>query len=220
MSSELKKRIITSFFLIILLYLMVNYSYILIISLIAISIITWIEFNSLILKIIKKNTFIDKFYKNLFKVLSLIYLALLVFFILNIESQNTHLKIYLIYSILVSIMSDIGGLIIGKTFKGRKLTNISPKKTISGSIGSFLFSLILVPIFLNVFFQFDIFYLILITLLISFTSQLGDIFISFLKRQANVKDTSDLLPGHGGFLDRIDGIIFALPMGLLLFNIL
>ena len=220
MSSELKKRIITSFFLIILLYLMVNYSYILIISLIAISIITWIEFNSLILKIIKKNTFIDKFYKNLFKVLSLIYLALLVFFILNIESQNTHLKIYLIYSILVSIMSDIGGLIIGKTFKGRKLTNISPKKTISGSIGSFLFSLILVPIFLNVFFQFDIFYLILITLLISFTSQLGDIFISFLKRKANVKDTSDLLPGHGGFLDRIDGIIFALPMGLLLFNIL
>ena len=220
MSSELKKRIITSLFLIILFYLMINYSYILIISLIAISIITWIEFNSLILKIIKKSTFIDKFYKNLFKVLSLIYLALLVFFILNIESQNTHLKIYLIYSILVSIMSDIGGLIIGKTFKGRKLTNISPKKTISGSIGSFLFSLILVPIFLNVLLQFDIFYLILITLLISFTSQLGDIFISFLKRKANVKDTSDLLPGHGGFLDRIDGIIFALPMGLLLFNIL
>ena len=220
MSSELKKRIITSLFLIILFYLMINYSYILIISLIAISIITWIEFNSLILKIIKKSTFIDKFYKNLFKLLSLIYLALLVFFILNIESQNTHLKIYLIYSILVSIMSDIGGLIIGKTFKGRKLTNISPKKTISGSIGSFLFSLILVPIFLNVLLQFDIFYLILITLLISFTSQLGDIFISFLKRKANVKDTSDLLPGHGGFLDRIDGIIFALPMGLLLFNIL
>ena len=220
MSSELKKRIITSLFLIILFYLMINYSYILIISLIAISIITWIEFNSLILKIIKKSTFIYKFYKNLFKVLSLIYLALLVFFILNIESQNTHLKIYLIYSILVSIMSDIGGLIIGKTFKGRKLTNISPKKTISGSIGSFLFSLILVPIFLNVLLQFDIFYLILITLLISFTSQLGDIFISFLKRKANVKDTSDLLPGHGGFLDRIDGIIFALPMGLLLFNIL
>ena len=116
-------------------------------------------------------------------------------------------------------MSDIGGLIIGKTFKGRKLTKISPKKTISGSIGSFLFSLILVPIFLKNFLQFDIYYMILITLLISLTSQLGDIFISFLKRKAKVKDTSDLLPGHGGFLDRIDGIIFALPIGILLFNI-
>ncbi|MDB9826076.1 phosphatidate cytidylyltransferase, partial [Candidatus Pelagibacter sp.] len=127
--------------------------------------------------------------------------------------------IYLIYSILVSIMSDIGGLIIGKTFKGRKLTKISPKKTISGAIGSFLFSLILVPIFLKNLLQFDIYYMILITLLISFTSQLGDIFISFLKRKAKVKDTSDLLPGHGGFLDRVDGIIFALPMGLLLFSV-
>lgn len=219
MSLELKKRIITSFFLITLLYLMINYSYILIISLIIISIITWIEFNSLISNIVKKTTYIDNFYKYLFKLLSLIYLSLLVFFILNIESQNTHLKIYLIYSILVSIMSDIGGLIIGKTFKGRKLTKISPKKTISGAIGSFLFSLILVPIFLKNLLQFDIYYMILITLLISFTSQLGDIFISFLKRKAKVKDTSDLLPGHGGFLDRVDGIIFALPMGLLLFSV-
>ena len=219
MSSELKKRFITSFFLLILFYLMINYSYILIISLIIISIIIWIEFNLLVSKIIKKKTFKEKLLRYSLKIISLIYLSLLVFLILNIESHNTHLKIFFIYSILVSIVSDIGGLFIGKMFKGRKLTKISPKKTVSGSIGSFLFSMILVPIFSNFFLQFDVFYLILITLLISFISQLGDIFISFLKRKAKVKDTSDLLPGHGGVLDRVDGIIFALPTGLLLFSI-
>ena len=62
--------------------------------------------------------------------------------------------------------------------------------------------------------------LILITIIISLISQLGDLFISYLKRKAKVKDTSDILPGHGGFLDRLDGIIFAIPIGILLFNFL
>jgi phosphatidate cytidylyltransferase len=197
---------------------MINYSYILIISLIIISIITWIEFNSLIYKIFKKNKKNDLIIKFSFKVLSLIYLLLLIFLILNIETQNIHLKIGLIYSILVSVVTDIGGLLIGRTVKGKKLTKISPKKTISGSIGSFLFSLILVPFFYDKFLEYSLLYLIIITLLISLTSQAGDIFISYLKRKAKVKDTSDILPGHGGFLDRIDGIIFALPIGILLFN--
>jgi len=214
MSLELKKRIITSFLLLFLLYLMINYSYILIISLIIISIITWLEFNSLIYKIVKKKIILRFF----FKILSLIYLSLLVFLILNIEIQNTYLKICLIYSILVSILTDVGGLFIGRIIKGKTLTKISPKKTISGSIGSFLFSLILVPFFYNEHFEYSLLYLIIITLLISLTSQIGDIFISYLKRKAKVKDTSDILPGHGGFLDRIDGILFALPIGILLFN--
>jgi len=218
MNLELKKRIVTSILLLFLLYLMINYSYILIISLIIISVVTWIEFNSLIYKVFKKNKKKNLIIKFLFKLLSLIYLSSLVFLILYIETEQTHLKICLIYSILVSIITDIGGLLIGRTIKGKKLTKISPKKTISGSIGSFLFSLVLVPIFYNELLEYNLLYLIIITLLISLTSQVGDILISYLKRRAKVKDTSDILPGHGGFLDRIDGIIFALPIGILLFS--
>ncbi len=218
MNLELKKRIVTSILLLFLLYLMINYSYILIISLIIISVVTWIEFNSLIYKVFKKNKKKNLIIKFLFKLLSLIYLSSLVFLILYIETEQTNLKICLIYSILVSIVTDIGGLLIGRTIKGKKLTKISPKKTISGSIGSFLFSLVLVPIFYNELLEYNLLYLIIITLLISLTSQVGDILISYLKRRAKVKDTSDILPGHGGFLDRIDGIIFALPIGILLFS--
>jgi phosphatidate cytidylyltransferase len=218
MNLELKKRIVTSILLLFLLYLMINYSYILIISLIIISVVTWIEFNSLIYKVFKKNKKKNLIIKFLFKLLSLIYLSSLVFLILYIETEQTHLKICLIYSILVSIVTDIGGLLIGRIIKGKKLTKISPKKTISGSIGSFLFSLVLVPIFYNELLEYNLLYLIIITLLISLTSQVGDILISYLKRRAKVKDTSDILPGHGGFLDRIDGIIFALPIGILLFS--
>ena len=76
----------------------------------------------------------------------------------------------------------------------------------------------MVPIFYNELLEYNLLYLIIITLLISLTSQVGDILISYLKRRAKVKDTSDILPGHGGFLDRIDGIIFALPIGILLFS--
>ena len=218
MNLELKKRIVTSILLLFLLYLMINYSYILIISLIIISVVTWIEFNSLIYKVIKKNKKKDLIIKFLFKTLSLIYLSLLVFLILYIETEKSHLKICLIYSILVSIVTDIGGLLIGRTIKGKKLTKISPKKTISGSIGSFLFSLVLVPLFYDELLEYSLLYLFIITLLISLISQVGDILISYLKRRAKVKDTSDILPGHGGFLDRVDGIIFAIPAGVLLFN--
>tara|TARA_B110000967_G_C18489732_1_gene366188 strand:- start:138 stop:488 length:351 start_codon:yes stop_codon:yes gene_type:complete len=116
-------------------------------------------------------------------------------------------------------MSDVGGLLIGKIFKGKKLSKISPNKTISGSLGSFIFSLLLVPFFFKYFNDYNILIIILITVIISLTSQLGDLLISLLKRKAKVKDTSDLLPGHGGILDRIDGIIFAVPMGLLIFSI-
>ena len=119
------------------------------------------------------------------------------------------------YFLYISIFSDIGGLIIGKTFKGMKLSKISPNKTISGSFGSFIFSLSLIPIFYTHLSIFNIYSLIFFTILISLISQLGDLFISLCKRKAQVKDTSDILPGHGGFLDRVDGILFAVPAGIL-----
>ena len=217
MNLNIKKRILTSILLIALLVGMFFYSYIMIISLIIIAIISWIEFYALISKIFKKKFLKDKFFRFSYKALSLIYLSGLVYLIFNIESENSNLKIYLLYSVLVAILSDIGGLVCGKIFKGKKLTKISPNKTISGSIGSFMFSMLLIPFFYKVQIDQSLVNLFLITIIISLTSQLGDLFISLLKRKAKVKDTSDLLPGHGGVLDRIDGIIFAIPLGIFLF---
>ena len=219
MNNELKKRILTSIFLILLLTFMYLYSFVMIIALVVIAVIIWIEFYALISKILPKNTIKDKSLRYFFKSISLLYLTLLVYFIFAIESYYPNLKLYLLYTILVAILSDIGGLIIGKTFKGKKLTKISPNKTISGSIGSFIFSLFLIPFFYEDLIVYSFLNLTLITLLISLISQLGDLFISFLKRKAKVKDTSDILPGHVGFLDRLDGIIFAIPFGILLFGI-
>ena len=217
MSSNIKKRILTSILLIALLLGMFFYSYIMIISLIIIAIISWIEFYALISKILKKNILKNKFFRFVYKSLSLIYLSGLVYLIFAIESEYSNLKIYLLYSIIVAILSDIGGLVCGKIFKGKKLTKISPNKTISGSIGSFMFSTLLIPFFYKGQIDQTLVNLFLITIIISLISQLGDLFISLLKRKAKVKDTSDLLPGHGGVLDRIDGIIFAIPLGIFLF---
>ena len=220
MSSETKKRIITSLGLLTLLAGMYFYSYLMIISLIIISIIIWIEFYALISKIVINNSIKHKLIRFFYKTISLLYLSGLVYFVISIESHYSHLKIYLFYSILVTMLSDIGGFVIGKNFKGKKLTKISPNKTISGSIGSFIFALFLIPLFQNKLIEHNYLSLILITVILSLTSQLGDLFISFLKRTANVKNTSDILPGHGGFLDRLDGMIFAIPMGIFLFNYL
>ena len=219
MGSNIKKRIVTSIFLILLLTLMFFYSYIMIISLIIISIISWIEFYALVSKIFKKNETKHKIIRFLCKAISMFYLSTLVYLIFVIESDYLNLKMYLLYSVLVAIMSDIGGLVFGKIFKGKKLTKISPNKTISGAIGSLIFSMLLIPYYYIYLFDENLLSIFLITIIISTISQLGDLFISFLKRKAKVKDTSDILPGHGGILDRIDGIIFAIPVGIFLFII-
>ena len=219
MNSELKKRIITSILLISFFTTMYIYSFIMIVGTIIISIIVWIEFYALISKIFKKKKLKDRLLKALYKTISLLYLILLVYFIFSIEAYYPNLKSYLLYSVLVAVLSDIGGLVFGKTFRGKKLTKISPNKTISGSIGSLVFSLILTPFFYDELIYNNFLILPLITIMISIISQLGDLFISLLKRNAKVKDTSNLLPGHGGFLDRVDGIIFAIPVGILLLTI-
>ena len=214
MTTELKKRTITSVFLLILFVLMFFYSYILIISLIIIGLISWIEFYSLVSKIYKKK----KFLMTSFKALALVYLSSIVFGIFFIVANKPELKIFFLFIITVSIASDIGGLTFGKYFKGKKLTKISPKKTISGAIGSFVFSFITIPFYKDFIINHELFSLFVITALISLTTQLGDLFISLIKRKAKVKNTSDILPGHGGMLDRIDGIIFAIPIGFFLLS--
>tara|TARA_B100000767_G_scaffold155248_1_gene145995 strand:+ start:660 stop:1322 length:663 start_codon:yes stop_codon:yes gene_type:complete len=219
MNSELKKRVFTSLLLLFLLAAMYLYSFIMMVALIIITIVVWIEFYGLISKIFPNNKLKDRLLRRLCKMISLLYLSLLVYFIMSIESFYPNLKLYLLYSVSVAIMSDVGGLVFGKIFKGKKLTKISPNKTISGSIGSLIFSFFLIFFFYEKLIFNSFLTLILITIAISITSQLGDLFISLLKRKAKVKNTSDLLPGHGGFLDRVDGIIFAIPIGVLLFSI-
>ena len=119
--------------------------------------------------------------------------------------------------ITVCIFTDIGGYVFGKIFKGPKLISISPKKTYAGFFGGFLLSLIAGLIFTNYFhvdqkiFNEDLDLYILI-LFISLISQLGDLIISYFKRKAKIKDTGKILPGHGGLLDRIDGMIFVFPI--------
>ena len=196
------------------------YTYILIIALLIIAIICWIEFYGLISKIFEKNNLKHKLKRHFYKILSLLYLSFFCVLVIVTKSKNPELELILIYSLLVSINSDLGGIIFGRFFKGKKLSKLSPNKTLSGSIGSFLFSISLVPFFTEYFPSINIFLLLIFAFLISLVSQMGDLFISLLKRKAKVKDTGDLLPGHGGFLDRVDGIIFAVPFGFFLFNLL
>jgi len=220
-SKELIKRIITSFFLLSLLYLMFTYTYILFISLIVISIISWIEFQGLISKIFLKKKFKAHLLQIFIKALSLIYLTFFSALIFNgIVQIEFNTKIIIIYLFSICIASDIGGLTFGKFFKGKKLTSISPNKTIAGSIGSFILSSILIPLFYFMDQSNSPIHLTILALIVSLSCQLGDLFISYLKRKASVKDTGDLLPGHGGFLDRIDGILFALPFGIITWKFL
>ena len=142
---ELTQRIFSSIFLIILLILMFIYTYIFIVSLIIFGTIIWFELNHLFIKIFKNNYI--KTLVNFFALILIFYILWLS--IISFQSHDT--KIILLYLILISMMSDIGGYIFGKFFKGRKLTKISPKKTISGVIGAFVFSLILFIVFSLIF---------------------------------------------------------------------
>ncbi len=124
----------------------------------------------------------------------------------------------IVFVILVCVSTDIGGYVFGKTFQGPKLTKISPNKTYAGVIGGYIFSLIFLIIYLSYILKeinISIEYFI-ITILLSTMSQIGDIFISFFKRQSNIKNTGKIIPGHGGLLDRIDGMIFTVPLYFLI----
>jgi len=222
MTVELKKRIITSVGLMLLLSLSFFYNYILVVSLIIISTVSWVEFSALFAKIFKINNFKTNFIRITIKTTCLVYLFLFSTLIYKGVAQvESNFKINIFYLVSICICSDIGGFIFGKIFKGKKLTKISPNKTVSGSIGSFILSLTLVPIFYYSFNNFNsILNLIFISIIVSFFCQLGDLFVSYLKRKAKVKDTSNILPGHGGLLDRIDGMLLAIPSGIIIWGFL
>ena len=148
------------------------------------------------------------------------YIFLLISFLSAYQLRNVSGEesiLIFLFVILICISTDIGGYVAGKLFKGPKLTKISPKKTFSGMIGGYFLSIIIINIYLiNLdLLNFESRELTLgsfiIVILISSISQIGDIIISYFKRLSKVKDTGKIIPGHGGLLDRIDGMIFAFP---------
>ena len=227
MSRNLLKRIITSIILLSLLFF-INFShqYIFILSILTLGVIICIEFNKLFLKLLitkkNKNNYFKRFDAK-FLILNITTFCYIFFIFCNLtyEIYKSEGPLFFLYVISICFFTDIGGYVFGKIIGGKKLSKISPNKTISGTVGSFIFSIIPLIIVLN-FNDLDLkFNLINIVFcfLISVISQLGDLFISFIKRKAKIKDTGKLLPGHGGVLDRLDGIIFAIPFSYFLLKL-
>ena len=158
---------------------------------------------------------------NLLKFFGIIFIVISFYTIFNIRNEFDRDYFHLLLVVIICVSTDIGGYIFGNIFKGPKLTKISPKKTYSGVIGSFLLSLIFTNLFLDFLSNVETFEftkeMFLFILLVSLVSQIGDIIISYFKRKSKIKDTGALIPGHGGILDRIDGMIFAFPFSYVFF---
>ena len=194
-NNELQKRILSSIILLPLAYYFILAgSFYLIFFTIICFFVSIYEWN----KMVKKIEF--KVFGTLFLIFS---------FYTFYETTSTDLWIFVL---LVCVSTDIGGYIFGKLFKGPKLTKISPNKTFSGMIGGYLLSLIVLKFFFNFYNSSVNEEWFIVTILISTVSQIGDIIISYFKRLSKIKDTGKIIPGHGGLLDRIDGMIFAFPI--------
>ena len=229
MSQNFLRRIITSIVLLsLLIFINFSHKYIFILSILIIGLIICLEANNLFLRLLtikysKKNFPINKL--NIKFIMLNIITFFYIFFVfcnLSYEIHRLESPIFYLYLISICFCTDIGGYVFGKIIGGKKLSKISPNKTISGTIGSFIFSIIPLIFVLNFNYIDLVFNLtnIIFCLLISLISQLGDLFISFIKRKAKIKDTGNLLPGHGGILDRVDGIIFAVPFSYFLLRLL
>ena len=218
MKSELLKRSISSLFLMCLVFLsaLIN-DYIFLSILFIVIIFSWIEWVSIIEKVRLK-----KIYRIIHIILFLIYLLIAFIVCFNVFVID---KYFFLTILMICVFSDVGGYVFGKTFGGKKLTKISPNKTISGSIGSFILSYVgffVIYLYFGdlLFVRLQIEALVFIPFFISLICQLGDLFISYFKRRAKIKNTGNLIPGHGGLLDRIDGSIFALPIGFIIISLL
>ena len=162
--------------------------------------------------------------KNKFSLIGYIFFMFSFYSVYELRNNFSGEYFYILLVTIICVGTDIGGYLFGKTFKGPKLTKISPNKTYSGMFGGFFLSLIFAYIYINNsnFIQTKIetsieFFVII--LFISTISQLGDIIISYFKRLSKIKNTGKIIPGHGGLLDRIDGMIFAFPFSYLIFNL-
>ena len=218
MKSELLKRSISSLFLMSLIFItaLIN-DYIFLSMLFIVVILSWIEW----IKIIEKINF-KKIYRIIHIILFLTYLLMAFIICFNVFVID---KYFFLTILMICVFSDVGGYVFGKTLGGKKLTKISPNKTISGSIGSFILSYIgffVIYLYFSdlIFVRLQIEALVFIPVFISSICQLGDLFISYYKRKAKIKNTGNLIPGHGGLLDRIDGSIFALPIGFIIISLI
>ncbi len=207
--NNLKKRIFTSLILIFFIFLIFNSLYLMISSLLILGILSILEFFNLSKKIFEKKIY--SFLSNLFFIICISIFSFFFFLLYSFQQS----KFILLVLLIGCVASDIGGYLLGKILKGPKLTKISPNKTFSGAIGSFILSSILFSSLIYYETKVFNFRIIIIGLMISLFCQIGDLFFSYLKRKADVKDTGNLLPGHGGLLDRLDGIFFGIPLGFL-----
>ena len=208
-SKNLKKRISTSLALLLLLYLIFFSKIVLLFSLIVLGVLSILEFLNITKNIFKKK--ISKFLSNIIFIIFIFIFCFTFFFFSNF----LHLKILLFVILSSCVASDIGGYIFGKLFKGPKLTKISPKKTIAGAIGSFFLTCSTLTALVSYYTSNFSMKILIIGFLISLACQLGDLFFSFLKREAKIKDSGNIFPGHGGVLDRLDGIFIGVPVGFI-----
>jgi phosphatidate cytidylyltransferase len=191
-----------------------------VVSLIAFPLIYILLYQKVLFNLIILITFLFCLYEwiKIFKKKNIIFflglLILLIFLISLIRIYNFNdFNLKFLWLMLITWLTDIGGYVFGKLFGGAKLIKISPNKTWSGAIGSIILSQFATLIFLlDVNYQFNI-YIIFAQLFLSIIGQIGDILMSYIKRKNNKKDTSNFIPGHGGFLDRVDGLIWVIIFG-------
>ena len=207
MKQEFLKRIISSFVLIsIIIFFIIKGSIFLNLFILCCFLVSLYEWHMM-----KKN--------NIQYVIGIIFLLFSFYSVFRLTNFEVDYS-YFVFILLICISTDIGGYIFGKFFKGKKLTKISPNKTYAGMFGSFTLSVVFSYLFLELttifpYLKFNSINMLIFILLISLTSQVGDIVISYYKRKSKIKNTGNLIPGHGGLLDRIDGMIFAFPFGYL-----
>ena len=215
MAVELGKRIITSIILfLIAIFCILIHKFVFVLILIVTLFVCFNEWRDINYKYFKKKQHNN--WKYFFvQFVGLVYLFIFLSTSIALRGNNSESIAFFIIILCICIFSDIGGYVFGKVIGGKKLTKISPNKTISGSLGSFIFSILPVLLFnlqnyTGVFFE-VLSINIALCLIVSLVCQLGDLLISYFKRLNKVKDTGTILPGHGGLLDRIDGLIFAIP---------